>query len=131
MRLRIFAAAVVVLLAGWAHAQEAGKSEAGKYVPKTVEEKKAYMIGHGTNNNVHCMEATKEAEDQWVDTIKQLAIFSKSFLENCTPGYYNNEGKPGQGNSLIGSQYGGGPVAFFKILKDWREEGGLQGLTFS
>ena len=91
----------------------------------------AYMISHGTNNNVHCMEATKEAEDEWVDTIKQLAIFSKSFLENCTPGYYNNEGKPGQGNSLIGSQYGGGPVAFFKILKDWREEGGLQGLTFS
>ena len=91
----------------------------------------AYMISHGTNNNVHCMEATKEAEDEWVDTIKQLAIFSKSFLENCTPGYYNNEGKPGQGNSLIGGQYGGGPVAFFKILKDWREEGGLQGLTFS
>ncbi|MCZ6642622.1 MAG: NAD(P)/FAD-dependent oxidoreductase [Gammaproteobacteria bacterium] len=91
----------------------------------------AYMIGHGTNNNVHCMEATKEAEDAWVDTIKQLAIFSKSFLENCTPGYYNNEGKPGQGNSLIGSQYGGGPVAFFKILKDWREEGGLQGLNLS
>ena len=91
----------------------------------------AYMISHGTNNNVHCMEATKEAEDEWVDTIKQLAIFSKSFLENCTPGYYNNEGKPGQGNSLIGGQYGGGPVAVFKILKDWREEGGLQGLTFS
>jgi len=91
----------------------------------------AYMISHGTNNNVHCMEATREAEDAWVDTIKQLAIFSKSFLENCTPGYYNNEGQPGQGNSLIGSQYGGGPVAFFKILKDWREEGGLQGLTFS
>ena len=91
----------------------------------------AYMISHGTNNNVHCMEATKEAEDQWVDTIKQMAIFSKNFLENCTPGYYNNEGKPGQGNSLIGGQYGGGPVAFFKILQDWREEGSLQGLTFS
>ncbi|MCH8141378.1 MAG: NAD(P)/FAD-dependent oxidoreductase [Proteobacteria bacterium] len=91
----------------------------------------AYMISHGTNNNVHCMEATKEAEDEWVDTIKQMAIFSKNFLENCTPGYYNNEGKPGQGNSLIGGQYGGGPVAFFKILQDWREEGSLQGLTFS
>ena len=91
----------------------------------------AYMISHGTNNNVHCMEATKEAEDEWVDTIKQMAIFSKNFLENCTPGYYNNEGKPGQGNSLIGGQYGGGPVAFFKILQDWREEGSLQGLNFS
>ena len=91
----------------------------------------AYMISHGTNNNVHCMEATEEAEDKWVDTIKQMAIFSKNFLENCTPGYYNNEGKPGQGNSLIGGQYGGGPVAFFKILQDWREEGSLQGLTFS
>ncbi|MCZ6620062.1 MAG: NAD(P)/FAD-dependent oxidoreductase [Gammaproteobacteria bacterium] len=90
----------------------------------------AYMVSHGLNNNVHIMEATREAEDQWVDTIKQMAIFSKSFLENCTPGYYNNEGKPGQGNSLIGGQYGGGPVAFFKILRDWREEGSLQGLNF-
>jgi cation diffusion facilitator CzcD-associated flavoprotein CzcO len=91
----------------------------------------AYMIGHGRDNNVHCIEASKEAEDAWVSTIEQMAVFNQSFLENCTPGYYNNEGQPGQGNSLLGSQYGGGPEAFFQILRDWRDEGSLEGLNFS
>jgi cyclohexanone monooxygenase len=91
----------------------------------------AYMIGHGRDNNVHCIEASKEAEDAWVSTIEQMAVFNQSFLENCTPGYYNNEGQPGQGNSLLGSQYGGGPEAFFQILRDWRDEGRLEGLNFS
>ncbi|MFP6815075.1 MAG: NAD(P)/FAD-dependent oxidoreductase [Pseudomonadales bacterium] len=91
----------------------------------------AYMIGHGRDNNVHCIEASKEAEDAWVSTIEQMAVFNQSFLENCTPGYYNNEGQPGQGNSLLGSQYGGGPEAFFQILRDWRDQGSLEGLNFS
>lgn len=91
----------------------------------------AYMISHGVDNNVHCIETSKEAEDEWVHTIEQMSVFYQSFLENCTPGYYNNEGKPGRSNSLLGSQYGGGPEAFFQILHDWREEGSLKGLNFS
>ncbi|MCZ6658765.1 MAG: NAD(P)/FAD-dependent oxidoreductase [Gammaproteobacteria bacterium] len=91
----------------------------------------AYMISHMMNNNYHSLEASQEAEDAWVDTIKSMGIFSQKFLQECTPGYYNNEGQPGQGNSLIGSQYGGGSEAFFKILRDWREEGCLEGLNFS
>jgi cyclohexanone monooxygenase len=91
----------------------------------------AYMIQHGMHNNAHCIEASEAAENDWVETIKTMAVFNQNFLEECTPGYYNNEGKPGQGNSLLGSQYGGGPEAFFQILNDWREEGSLQGLKFS
>ena len=91
----------------------------------------AYMIDHARNTNAHCIETSKEAEDGWVDTIKQMAVFNQNFLEECTPGYYNNEGQPGGGNSLLGSQYGGGPEAFFQILKDWRDEGTLNGVNFT
>ena len=50
--------------------------------------------------------------------------------ESCTPGYYNNEGKPGERSGQNGP-YGGGPVAFVKILEDWRAEDELTGMQIS
>jgi cyclohexanone monooxygenase len=91
----------------------------------------AYMIARAADAKAHCIEASVAAEDRWVDTIKQMAVFSQGFLEQCTPGYYNNEGKPAQSGSLLGDQYGGGPEAFFQILEDWRKEGNLEGLEIS
>ncbi|MCF6329189.1 MAG: pilus assembly protein TadG-related protein [Henriciella sp.] len=49
------------------------------------------------------------------------------FFENCTPGYYNNEGQMSE-RSVQNGFYGGGSIEFFKILEDWREEGSLDGL---
>ncbi len=91
----------------------------------------AYMVSQVIDGNANCMEPSVEGEDEWVDTIKRMAMFNQKFLEECTPGYYNNEGHPGVGNSLIGSAYGGGPEAFFQILRDWREEGGMRGVELS
>ena len=91
----------------------------------------AYMIDHARRGNHHCLEATLEAENAWVETIKAMSVFSAKFLMECTPGYYNNEGQVEAGNSLLGSQYGGGPEAFFQILEEWREEGSLAGLNFT
>ena len=51
----------------------------------------------------------------------------EAFFEECTPGYYNNEGQPSPAAVRNGS-YGGGPIAFVKILEAWREEGGLRGV---
>ena len=51
------------------------------------------------------------------------------FQENCTPGYYNNEGKIN--NIPQNNRYGGGAVAFYELLKDWRKEGSFEGLKLS
>ena len=91
----------------------------------------AYMVGQVLGSNARSIEATAAGEDGWVETIRTMAVFNQRFLEECTPGYYNNEGKPGQGNSLLGSQYGGGPEAFFQILRDWRETGAMDGVELS
>ena len=91
----------------------------------------AYMVGQVLGSNARSIEATAAGEDDWVETIRTMAVFNQRFLEECTPGYYNNEGKPGQGNSLLGSQYGGGPEAFFQILRDWRETGAMDGVELS
>lgn len=82
---------------------------------------------------VHCLrdgkkriEVTRDAEEKWVAEIVKLGGMSVKFLESCTPGYYNNEGKPDQ-RSLKDGFYGAGPVAYFKLLKAWREAGGMNG----
>jgi hypothetical protein len=65
-----------------------------------------------------------------VQTIVDLARRGRAFLESCTPGYYNNEGKPGERAAQDGF-YGGGSVAFFELLRSWRAEGSLAGLELS
>ncbi len=91
----------------------------------------AHMIAHADNNNYHSLEASEEAENDWVATMESMAVINQQFLEDCTPGYYNNEGKPGNKSSLGASQFGAGPEAFFQLIREWREEGSLNGLNFS
>jgi cyclohexanone monooxygenase len=87
----------------------------------------AYIVRHAVDADVRTVEVSEEAEAEWVDTIIRLAVLAQDFLENCTPGYYNNEGKPGERSGQNGF-YGGGSVEFFRILQAWRADGGLKGL---
>jgi len=87
----------------------------------------AYIIAEATARQAGTVEAAQAAEDAWVQTIVSSAILRQRFQEECTPGYYNNEGKPSALAARNGS-YGGGPIAFVKILEDWRAQGDLAGL---
>ncbi len=87
----------------------------------------AYIIAEATARQAATVEATREAEDAWVQTIVSSAILRQKFQEDCTPGYYNNEGKPSALAARNGP-YGGGPIAFVKILEEWRESGQMAGL---
>jgi cyclohexanone monooxygenase len=75
------------------------------------------------------IEADPDAEAEWVATIDRLQVLNEEFLLECTPGYYNQEGKPRGGHSLLAGQYGEGSVAFFALLHQWREDGRLAGLV--
>ena len=50
-----------------------------------------------------------------------------SFLEACTPGYYNNEGSPRAGSAFFGA-YTPGINAFNRLLEEWRDQGDMVGL---
>jgi len=91
----------------------------------------AYIIKQAMARQARVVEPTAEAEADWVATIQRLKANNQKFFMECTPGYYNNEGKPGQGNSLLDAQYGGGPEEFFQIIRDWRAEGSLRGLEMA
>jgi cyclohexanone monooxygenase len=91
----------------------------------------AYIVKQAMARQARVVEPTAEAEADWVATIQRLKANNQKFFMECTPGYYNNEGKPGQGNSLLDAQYGGGPEEFFQIIRNWRDEGALRGLEMA
>ncbi len=88
----------------------------------------AYIVNHALEHDAEVVEATAEAEAEWVETIVSRAREREAFLESCTPGYYNNEGKPAE-RARQDTSFGGGPIEFFQILEDWRTDGSLPGLN--
>ncbi len=90
----------------------------------------AYIIAECQRRGVTVVEASADAEEAWVQTIIDSAISRQEFAEECTPGYYNNEGKPSALAARNGA-YGKGPIAFVKLIEAWRADGGLEGLELT
>ena len=90
----------------------------------------AYILAEAKQRGVTVIEAEADAEAAWVETIVNLSQMNQQFLESCTPGYYNNEGKPAQSSVKNGS-YGAGSVAFIKVLEQWRADGAMAGLELT
>jgi cyclohexanone monooxygenase len=91
----------------------------------------AYVIEHGLKHAVRTVETSQQAEAEWVDKILGSAAATGGFSQDCTPGYYNNEGKPGEGPGWFGGNFAGGAQEFFKVLREWRAKGDLQGLELA
>ncbi len=87
----------------------------------------SYIVNQCLSGNISTIEPSEEAEADWVQEIIAQARLSEHYQASCTPGYYNNEGKPDH-RSVQNATYGKGPNAFFKLMNDWREEGRMQGL---
>ena len=88
----------------------------------------AYIVDEVKRRGKAVAEVTAEAESRWVAEIVALAgMGAAEFLEQCTPGYYNREGKGTQGNRQ-NSPYAPGINAFNALLKEWRDRGDLEGM---
>jgi cyclohexanone monooxygenase len=85
-----------------------------------------HVLRHALEHDL-VVEATSEGEDAWLTALTESARDFRAFQEQCTPGYYNNEGQPAAGG-FLGTSYGNGPMAFFQLLADWRETGTFDGL---
>jgi cation diffusion facilitator CzcD-associated flavoprotein CzcO len=88
------------------------------------------VVAHALQVGAEQVEVTAEAEQAWVAMLENS---NQSFLGNpeCTPGYYNNEGRPiGRREKLNAAGYPGGPVAYFEYIDRWRRSGEFAGLEF-
>jgi len=89
-----------------------------------------YILKTCAERGITVVEASEAAENEWVETIISSALQRAKFAEECTPGYYNNEGKP----SVLAARngpYGKGSIAFVQLLEEWRENGTLEGLELT
>jgi cyclohexanone monooxygenase len=90
----------------------------------------AGVIGEADLRQATTIEPTAEAEAGWVQTIHDTARLNLEFRQACTPGYYNGEGRAGADDGLFAGLYGPGPVKFFQLIRDWRENG-MEGLAIA
>jgi cation diffusion facilitator CzcD-associated flavoprotein CzcO len=65
------------------------------------------------------IEPSREAEDAWIAALAEDAPDHEWFHAECTPGYYNAEGR-GRANGP--TAYPHGAAAFHELLRRWREE---------
>jgi cation diffusion facilitator CzcD-associated flavoprotein CzcO len=90
----------------------------------------AAVVSHMADHGLDVVEVTREAEDAWMELLVPNA-FWLSFLADCTPGYYNNEGHLGDQEFPLGGGYHQGATAYFRYIRDWRASGEFAGLEFS
>ncbi len=91
----------------------------------------ATVVAHALDTGTERVEVTPAAEAAWMQLLEGSP---QGFLGNpdCTPGYYNNEGKPiGRRERLAMTGYPQGPVAYFNYIDGWRNSGAFEGLAFS
>jgi len=88
----------------------------------------AMIVKHALDNGCDEVEVTKQAEDEWME----LLLSGPGRMigsQDCTPGYYNNEGMPNaRAEFFVG--YPQGAMAYFAYLDQWRSSGQFEGLSF-
>ena len=94
------------------------------------------LIKECSGNCTNTIEVTAEGEEDWIQKIIHIATENSigsqntKFQDECTPGYYNNEGQPRR-VAVQNGAYGLGPIAYVNELKQWRESGKFEGLKIT
>ena len=89
----------------------------------------AYVIASALEKGLRSVEVSEQAETEWVETVVRMGDRTIEFAETCTPGYYNNEGKPSRKTRQSGFFFGEQPGEFTEILEAWRAAGTMEGMV--
>jgi cation diffusion facilitator CzcD-associated flavoprotein CzcO len=88
----------------------------------------ATIIKHTLDSGYREVEVTRRAQDEWMELLYSGPQLGTIGSADCTPGYYNNEGKGHGIDWFLG--YPGGAMAYFQYLDQWRGKGDFAGLEF-
>ena len=92
---------------------------------KTIAE----LVKHARDNGFREIEVTREAEDKWVELLL-TGVGRMIGGPDCTPGYYNNEGREPGPAARLNVGHPAGALAYFKYIDEWRNSGRFEGLQF-
>ncbi|WP_234026903.1 NAD(P)/FAD-dependent oxidoreductase [Erythrobacter sp. HKB08] len=90
----------------------------------------AAIVSHMESEGLSTAEPSAEAEQKWLDFLLTGRGNALSNTE-CTPGYYNNEGKGLRERDKYNLGHPGGALAFFSHIDAWRKSGKFEGLEFA
>jgi cyclohexanone monooxygenase len=90
----------------------------------------SYIVKSCLDREISAVEPSEAAERAWVDEVMAYAPLRQKFSEECTPGYYNNEGMPSP-LTARNSFYIGGSIKFIKLLDDWRVQNNFEGFELA
>jgi cation diffusion facilitator CzcD-associated flavoprotein CzcO len=96
-------------------------SEAGKTIGQ--------VVARAVDGGFREVEVTEAAEKAWVDLVlsgPQVMLGG----QDCTPGYYNNEGQGPTASGFFSAGYPEGAMAYFEFIERWRAAGTFEGLEF-
>jgi cyclohexanone monooxygenase len=87
-----------------------------------------HVIRTCLERGVTSVQPTEEAQNAWIDEVIASAGPRRAFLESCTPGYYNFEGRRDETAEL--NDFFGGPASeYYGRLRALRAGGGLPGMA--
>ena len=94
----------------------------------------AYTITELGSRGVKAANVSITAEERWI--ADQLETKGGGFVlggspDTCTPGYYNQEGTTQRYRDVRRETYSKGVGAYMKLLRQWREDGELEGLELN
>ena len=90
----------------------------------------AWVIARALDRGITELEASDQAEKDWVETVVARSSVIAGRRETCTPGYYNREGQPSERLNQD-SYFFGGPTEYADLLSAWREAETLDGLVIT
>ena len=76
----------------------------------------AKVISACRQNGKSSVELTQAAENGWVEQILAGSNARRAFMENCTPGYANREGRP-EASLELNTGYSGGGIRYLQLLE--------------
>ncbi|MEX0683402.1 MAG: NAD(P)/FAD-dependent oxidoreductase [Dehalococcoidia bacterium] len=88
----------------------------------------SYVVQYAQQNGVMVLDASEQAEEEWVQHVLDSSHITREYLESCTPSRDNNEGHPNDRLSRQNGYYDPGVMAYAALLEDWRRDGTLAGL---
>jgi len=88
----------------------------------------AYLVSTFVQRGAGTIEATAEAEEEWLTAMNEAGEKAKAFYADCTPSYLSSEGDKDNPHGMLATNFGGKPVEFFDMLARWRADDTLDGV---
>jgi cyclohexanone monooxygenase len=88
-----------------------------------------YIASEALKRGAVTVEPSAEAQAAYIKHLRSIAADNSTFMKECTPSYFNNEGDEEKVRSIFGEPWGEGFYAFEDMLQQWRDQGDLAGLV--